>query len=1138
MAEKRLQLPLNFSATPPGEGYVGTQHQNDAFVLKNALRGELFNSYESIFAEIYEFFGDIHSDKLGTKNNIGDAFESVFEQLNASTTTFLTYYFFAQMGGGIVLPDPDHQTTSDEEAHEFDSNNTSTIPTIQMEISGGTGVLGLGKTTSAVVVVDDETSHIFDSIDEDIVGNMTASDDTNDWTGGELQNASTGSCTLDHHHIKGNAVTPDLGAGPVARTIIGTTGTSPAKVNYTWNDGDFDFDPETGEITNFSANPAAVTFYYVYFQYRRDVVVLKQGTSNNDRVLIRKGTPEDELSETTTNIIATTDEPLYEVVIRPENDEFDHFGTSGATTVLPDNQIVDLRVGRRDEEARKGLTNGVVQFEHDRFMFDFRDDTMKAYVKAMDAIVDGALVRTEPTIITVPAADTDTRFDIIRTAKDGTVDVVSGSYGLPVVPEAGDGYAPLAAVEILSGQTTLSGSIKPTMALPAQNKSLGANVLWTKDRPLYGFDVQDQADFTLSLSGMPNLAKEATSHIASMEISGGRVLINGVFVDVPDMTSPYSLNMSTWDNGDYQLIWMGVNKSTLKIDTRGQKYESTERWEALSPLGWESYKMINGQGSWDDFVPLYVFIAAKDTTSKIALLSDERDFHPVLRPRIKTGIIWKTRIYGEDWSNERIILRHDIGVPDYAVFIQPIGVYPADPVDPVPAIEYISNNQCTIHISTDKRLPSTLSLWSKTEDVASITNPEVGPPGTILNSPTFPVGKFGRGVGMDYAGSVFNGVYHALPYPAFNTDLGCFEVWVKPVGFSIVDSKSVGGPNGAYSIFEWKVPGSGGHYVYVRFHTTNGLEWLNGAADQWISVIAAIDIPDGTWAHLAFTWDRSHATKKQRVFFNGIEVASRNVAWAAATDSSTREFRVGYGNEGGNVWWEGVLDNYKFWDYQKLDFSDRNTEGYIAATDTLQGFRWLAIAETDMIEYGTIKAGYDADTSQILPINFSDKMYDGDVTYPAILLSNIYHDDWENDKALTAYQESLGTSGELIGISARIHDNDISGYPTPHYINYAIFPDSMLMARGNSALTIADATYEQSGYVSEVDDLDINRITLAQHYELDDSVPSGVATSIQRATSGNGDQLRIVGVPGDYNINWFTLREPVAPIRPYGRQDL
>ena len=914
-ANQTVKPNLDFTSQTPAEGFVATQHTNDNFIVKNALNAEKFNEYERLFDQISTVLGNLSSSHIND-TTIGDSLFELWQEVTSFSAGEMTYYLFAQMFGPGVLPDPEHKDRGEPQAYEFESSNASTSSGIDITLSGGVGVVASDEVNSRIVTV--ESSLNFDSADiadadEETVGTMNASQtpDLAGWSGGESHVLSSNSITLDNGYLKTDAVTY---AGPTVVTCVAVNGGT-----YYDDVGDFTLDKETGEITGFPVAVGTFLFYYVHFQYRRDLIVLKYGATDPEKVAVNTGTPADTIGATSVSYNTSGELPLYEVLVKPENNIHQWAPVAGAYAVaLPDDQIIDLRVGRKDEEGRRILTDGVVSVTQDRFLFNYRPN-MNIYVKAFDAIVDGALVRTFPTIVSVPAADGSTRYDAIRVAKDGTVDLLAGTAGSYVVPDPGTDYTVAGVVEVASGATAVSGENMIHMEEVPRNKHSSPNVPWTKDRPLSGFEVQDQSSFTQTVVSNGYVAKPAPTEIASVTISGGKVLINGMMVDVPDMASAYSVDMTAgdWAN-DYQLIWFGVNKSTLKIDYREQRYDTTERWEALTPFGWESYKMNNGQDAWDNFVPLYVFVAENDGPgSTIGLLADMRDFSPVRRPRIKTGVIWKVEASGQDWTNERVVLRHDLGAADYAVFVQPIGNYPADPgnpaanaYDPVPAVEYVSNNECIIHMDT------TLS------------------------------------------------------------------------------------------------------------------------------------------------------------------------------------------------------------------------------EDTFKGFRWIAIAESDMIEWGIIKAGYNESTSDKLVVNYADKMYGGDTTYPAVLLSNIYHDDWKKDKALTAYREQFGISRELDGLTARLHNPDEN--PTPHYIHYAIFPDSLLVSRSNESISIAGGgTQANSTDLDGTDSLDITHIPLAQHYELDTATSNGVMAGVDlRAGTGQKDKLRIVGATGTYNINWFVLREPIAVGRPYGRLDL
>jgi hypothetical protein len=371
------------------------------------------------------------------------------------------------------------------------------------------------------------------------------------------------------------------------------------------------------------------------------------------------------------------------------------------------------------------------------------------------------------------------------------------------------------------------------------------------------------------------------------------------------MESSYSVDLDDLNPDGSQLIWVGVNKRTLKQDYRTQDYVAADLHKVLEAAGGETYFTEGGNERWKNFVPLYVFMAHNDTSNKgLFLMADVRDFSFTRRARIKTGLSLRAAT-GNAWADERIIIRHDLGANDYAVFVQPYGRM-GEVADPfVPAVEYINNNEVVVH------------------------------------TPASPSG-------------------------------------------------------------------------------------------------------------------------------------------------------------------------------------------------TIHGVSWIAVSDTDMVDWGVIKAGYDANTSDALPINYEEKMYGGSEPYPAIVLSNVYHDNFELDEGLVASPEIYGANNELTGLRAHIYNGTSGELPTPHYVNYAIIPDSMIYARGNK-------TVDGSGGTASIDEtagLDIVRITMAQEYQDTVDYSGGILVSVDRNADSGKDRIHARGSAGNHNINWFTLREPIAAMKPYGQQDL
>lgn len=219
--------------------------------------------------------------------------------------------------------------------------------------------------------------------------------------------------------------------------------------------------------------------------------------------------------------------------------------------------------------------------------------------------------------------------------------------------------------------------------------------------------------------------------------------------------------------------------------------------------------------------------------------------------------------------------------------------------------------------------PATLVYWSKLETAGDITSPQVGVGGTVDGTPTYVACKFSDGIYCDTPGEAF----HVPNTGSFLSGNECtLEFWIK-TDFNVVNG--IASDAATHTMSSLNPAGSA--LMNFEFSTVSGfgINRRNDAAGWVACYDTTSDWTAGDLVHLAFVWDIAagfDATKTMAVYVNGVETASTTTALGAFTDDTTN-FYVCDGSSL-TLGLDAIIDNIKIWDYAKIDFSDRNTEGY------------------------------------------------------------------------------------------------------------------------------------------------------------------------------------------------------------------
>ena len=209
---------------------------------------------------------------------------------------------------------------------------------------------------------------------------------------------------------------------------------------------------------------------------------------------------------------------------------------------------------------------------------------------------------------------------------------------------------------------------------------------------------------------------------------------------------------------------------------------------------------------------------------------------------------------------------------------------------------------------------SGLILWNKLGSDAEVTNSEIGSNFAISGSPDYQAAKFGDGIRIDAASEI---VTITNTPEQYDFAKGTVEMWVK-LDTEVVNGASGGGVR--HTVFTWYIGGSN-DWMRLCFDAA-GFYWgikYSGIVINWNGAEAGIDISADTLTHLAFTWDNEGAGVR-KVYINGVEVASKTQDWNDVYMTSAT-FNLGLYHSGFNPI-NGIIDNFKWYDYAKTDFED------------------------------------------------------------------------------------------------------------------------------------------------------------------------------------------------------------------------
>jgi len=219
-------------------------------------------------------------------------------------------------------------------------------------------------------------------------------------------------------------------------------------------------------------------------------------------------------------------------------------------------------------------------------------------------------------------------------------------------------------------------------------------------------------------------------------------------------------------------------------------------------------------------------------------------------------------------------------------------------------------------------MPKPPVLFNRLGSTAQTTTSVLGASGTEAASTSYTAAEFGNGQSA-------TGVNKYISFPAttaYTGNAGCIECWLAPSGWSLTNGLRSSGIGWSWSIFV-----DGSNYMDMIFNSTGfQLRMSSGGSQGGMTGYAGhadVDVSDGVMFHWAAVWNTTGidgGSDTQRIYFNNGLVRSSTASLTAPVGSGTL-YLGDYGNSLGNPF-GGIIDNFKIYNYDKIDFSDRFNE--------------------------------------------------------------------------------------------------------------------------------------------------------------------------------------------------------------------
>lgn len=210
-------------------------------------------------------------------------------------------------------------------------------------------------------------------------------------------------------------------------------------------------------------------------------------------------------------------------------------------------------------------------------------------------------------------------------------------------------------------------------------------------------------------------------------------------------------------------------------------------------------------------------------------------------------------------------------------------------------------------------------MWNKLGSTLEISNSAYGPALSNVGVVSFSNGQFGNGF-KPAAASWLEG--QASNY--INSNKGTIEFWVNPEA-----GLATGG--GQNFFFEFTTNGqTSGNFLGYNIQTGGTLQFGVTFGAAVVDLRPTATFTTGTPAHIAFVWDCSGigdgSGQTHQVYKDGVKIGGHTNANAKMPSYSISSMRVGTSWDNNGRQLKGIMDNLKFWNYAKTNFSDRFTE--------------------------------------------------------------------------------------------------------------------------------------------------------------------------------------------------------------------
>lgn len=229
--------------------------------------------------------------------------------------------------------------------------------------------------------------------------------------------------------------------------------------------------------------------------------------------------------------------------------------------------------------------------------------------------------------------------------------------------------------------------------------------------------------------------------------------------------------------------------------------------------------------------------------------------------------------------------------------------------------------------------PDELVFWNLLGSTDQVLNSAAGPNCTEQGSPTYEQGAnwpdFGNAARID-ANNESVTAYNVGGILSANA--GCGECWIWPDGWTITNGAASAGLHEVWSMYD----NIGGNQLFDFIYAGAGFQWRIQRAGVASGFVGAqtppiMDSASQEWHHLAWTWDTTGiggGPNTARVYWDGAEAISTNNAIVMPQYNPNTPMRIGLYDFNNQFFFDGRIDNFKWWDYAKTDFSDRFQEGF------------------------------------------------------------------------------------------------------------------------------------------------------------------------------------------------------------------